>query len=104
MPKMFRVMNKGSTKLLLSMRDEEEFIVVETMIRIFVSWVGGVTMVEGMPKLGVEVLAIIIIPLVHGVGPKILGEGGGSGGVGVGLKGSLPNDRRKAHVLDGGKL
>ena len=31
---------------------------------------------EGMPKLGVEVFAVFIIPLVHGVGPRFWGVGG----------------------------
>ena len=55
-------------------------------------------MVEGMSKLGVEVLAVIIIPLVQGVAPRILGEGSRLSGVVVDLKGNLPDDRRKTCV------
>ena len=45
----------------------------EMTIGSFKSWVGRVTMVEGMPKLGVDVLAVIVMPLVHGVTSRLMG-------------------------------
>ena len=109
-PKAFGGMDEGSMEITSPLWNEEAFLVAkEATVGGFQVGIGGGNMWECMPKLVVQCLVVLIIPLIHRAYPKLKGMGGVPSDMGKGLEGCFPSGGWETNVLgkswfEGGEL